>query len=233
MRKNRQPRQTTSSPQRRASRAIWTLFVVAGLTLAFFFPHAGRFLVVEDAFDHAEIGLVLSGSPAMRTLGARELYRQSRIGSILIIPEPEGPVFEALVRLGLEDPDQPLAERILLASGVPQAKIEVLPRSMDGTINEARYVRASLRGRLPRQLALITSKSASRRARHIFRHVFRKDGVMILSSPTPYDGFQADRWWTHPRNALTVLTEYQKLCVNVLSLWGSGPGRVDEPAGLQ
>jgi uncharacterized SAM-binding protein YcdF (DUF218 family) len=104
---------------------------------------------------------------------------------------------------------------------------------MDGTIHEARYVRESLRGRLPRRLALITSKSASRRARYIFRRVFRKDGVTILSSPTPYDGFQADRWWTQPHNALTVVTEYQKFLVNVLSLWASRPRRVDEPPGLQ
>src|SRR3989338_8856555 len=133
MRKKPPPHSTTLTGRGTSHRSLQTLCLLGLVAVAVCFPRAGRFLVVEDPFDHAEIGLVLSGGAATRALGARELYRQQRIGSILIIPEPEGPVFEELVRLGLEDPDHPLAERILPASGVPQAKIEVLPRSMDGT----------------------------------------------------------------------------------------------------
>jgi uncharacterized SAM-binding protein YcdF (DUF218 family) len=202
--------------------------LVGVLAVTYAFPRAGAFLVVEDPFAHAEIALVLSGLPLSRSFAARDLYHEGRVDHIVVIPEPprkiEGEVVtdqikDALVRLGLFDPSQPQwAERILVATGVPRSKIALLPESVDGTIREAPRVRAFLKDRLPKRLVVITSKSASRRARLIFRHVFRKDRVQIVSYPTPYDSFEPRTWWSQPRNALTVVTEYEKLFVNMLTL---------------
>jgi len=196
--------------------------------LAWCVPHAGEFLVAEDDFDHAPIALVLSGLPTSRAFAARDLYHAGRVDEILVIPEPphvvEGemvppPVTEELVRLKLFDPARPQwVAQILTASGVPESKIVTLPEPVNGTINEARRVRTFLRSRLPARLVVITSRSASRHARFIFRRVFRTDPVAICSYPTPYDVFESTRWWSQPRNALTVVTEYQKLLVNALTL---------------
>ena len=189
---------------------------------------AGRFLVVRDTFDQADVALVLSGLPTSRALAARDLYRAGRVREILVIPEPphqvEGEGISAdalaeLTRLGLVDPNRPQwAQRVLVAAGVPRSSITVMPKAVDGTIGEAERVRSFLGGRLPQRLVLVTSRSASRRARLIFRRVFRKDGVQVLSAPTPYDVFEPDRWWSQPRNALNVVTEYQKLLINALTL---------------
>ena len=204
--------------------------VIAALLLAIglFIPHAGSWLVVQDPLTHAEVTVVLSGLPTSRAFAARDLYDRGIVEEIWVIPEPatkiEGEmvkdeVFEELVRLNLVNPsaDQ-WARRILVAMGVPQDKIIVLPKPVQGTINEAHWVREAFNGRLPKRLVIITSKSASRRARHIFRRVFQHDDVDILSYPTPYDPFEAGRWWATPRNALTVVTEYEKLLINVLTL---------------
>jgi uncharacterized SAM-binding protein YcdF (DUF218 family) len=204
--------------------------LIAALLLAvgLFIPHAGSWLVVQDPVGHAEVAVVLSGLPTSRAFAARDLYHRGVVEAIWIIPEPaakiEGEmvndeVLEELVRRNLVDPsaDQ-WARRILVASGVPPEKIMLLPDPAHGTINEARQLRQAFNGRPPRRLILITSKSASRRARYIFRRVFQRDGVEILSCPTPYDPFEAGRWWAAPRNALTVLTEYEKLLINVLTL---------------
>lgn len=191
-------------------------------------PRAGAFLVVEDPFSHADVALVLSGLPVSRAFAARDLYRQGRVEEIWVIPEPankiEGEVVSnqvtgELVQLGLLDPGLPQwSTRILAATGVPAARIVMLPEPANGTIVEARRIRAFLRSRPPRSMVLITSQSASRRARMIFRRVLRSTPVQIFSYPTPYDTFQADRWWVQPRNALTVVTEYQKLLTNALTL---------------
>jgi uncharacterized SAM-binding protein YcdF (DUF218 family) len=181
-------------------------------------PRAGAFLIVQDAFDRAEVALVLSGGPVARTLAARDLYRQGRVSRIAIIPEPPDPAGEELVKLGLVDPAHPFSERILTASGVPQDRIAFLPRPAEGTIDEARLSRAFFQGRWPRTLVLITSKSATRRARFIFRRVCRNEPVAILAHPTPYDPFEPRRWWTHPRHALHVVMEYQKFFINALTL---------------
>jgi len=196
-----------------------TVLLVSAVGVALFFPHAGQFLVVEDEFAHATVALVLSGDPVRRSLAARDLYRQDRIDGILVIPEHEDPLEEELVRLGLLAPNlPPWSERVLVASGVPRSKITVLPEPADGTITEALQVRAFLRGRFPPMLVLITSTSASRRARFVFRQILKHEPVTVLCSPNLRDGFQPQRWWRHPRNALTVVTEYQKLLANALTL---------------
>lgn len=185
---------------------------------AVLFIEAGNFLVREDAFDRAEVALVLSGGDVLRPLAARDLYLAGRVERILVIPEPRGRAWEELVKLKIEDPDHPLSERILTVSGVPRNKITFLPRSVDGTIGEAREVREFLRGRFPGTLVLITSKSASRRARFIFRQVLKGEPVTVLSSPSPYDGFEPARWWAQPRSALYVLMEYLKFAANAATL---------------
>lgn len=190
--------------------------VVVGVLV---FPHAGRFLVASDAFTYADTAVILSGVPVTRALAARDLYLQHRVGQILVIPEPQSPVEGELVRLGLLDPHlPPWPERILAASGVPRSTIAFLPEPINGTIVEANAVRDFLGGTVPKRMVLITSPQASRRARFIFRQVFRKAGVEVLSYPTPYDVFEADRWWSQPRNALYVVMEYQKFLVNALQL---------------
>ena len=209
-------------------RIVFVLVAALLLALGLFIPHAGSWLVVQDVVSHAEAAVVLSGLPTSRAFAARDLYRRGIVDAIWVIPEPvakiEGEmvgdeIFAELIRLRLVDPSaEQWARRLLVAMGVPSDKIVVLPAPAHGTINEARQVRQVFHGRLPERLVLITSKSASRRARYIFRRVFQRDDVEILSYPTPYDPFEARRWWTAPRNALTVVTEYEKLLINVLTL---------------
>ena len=198
------------------------LFLIGLLAAgAFFFPHAGQFLVVEDPFSHADLAVVLSGDPVARSLAARDLYQQGKVDRILVMLEPLPPAAEELMRLGLFDPElPPLPERILLASGVPKAKITVLPAltPAQGTMDEAVNVRRALvtRKHHPASLVIVTSKSATRRARFIFRRIFQKESVQVLACPSSYDPFTPERWWTTPKNALRVVEEYQKFFGNLI-----------------
>lgn len=194
---------------------ILAAILAIGFIGSFLFLQAGNFLVVEDRFPYAQMAVVLSGAPVPRTLAVRDLYTQGKVGEILVIPEPKGLADEELVKLGLLDPTlAPISERILIASSVPKSKIHFLPGPVDGTVAEARQVHRFLRGRVPKSLALVTSKYASRRSRTIFRHLFRKEKTAVFSFPTPYDPFQPDRWWSQPRSALNVAMEYSKFLVN-------------------
>lgn len=191
------------------------LATIAAATVLF--RMAGQLIVAEDPFAHAEVGLILSGDPIRRALGARDLYRQGKIGQIVVVPEPPDQVESELVKLGLTDPAlPPVSKRILVASGVPRENISFLPAPADGTIVEAYRVRRFFEGRLPQRMAVITSKFASRRACFIFRWVLQH--VEIFCAPTTYDPFESKRWWKHPRNALFVAMEYQKFLANAVSL---------------
>ena len=204
---------------RRGGARLFLLIVLVAVTAAVSAPKAGRALVVEDRFERADTAVVLSGSPVVRSLAAAKLYLDGRVGEIVVIPEPPEPGREKLIRLKLLDPSQPpMSKRILLASGVPASKIRFLPSPVDGTISEAQQVRAFLSGRYPATLVIVTSKFAARRARFIFRRILASEHVRVLAYPSPDDPFEPDRWWAQPRNALTVVTEYQKLVSNGLTL---------------
>ena len=210
---------------RKGSIILLLLILGAG---GFFFPRAGRFLIVEDLVSQADLALIPSGDPIGRSLGARDLYRRTRIGRILVIPEFTNPPNPELVKLGLVTPGPPLpqwSERILIASGVPREKILFLPEPVDGTINEAIHVRRYLKekgfvdGKTPVRLVLVTSRHSSRRARFIFQWILHDERVKVLSSPTHYDLYEPDRWWEKPRQALSVVMEYQKFLLNGLMLF--------------
>lgn len=211
-------REISSRSSRISLRAVAALCLsILVVVLLLLFLRAGQFIVAEDQFAQADAALILSGDPIRRGLAARDLYLQGRIKQILVIPEPPDRVDWELVKLGLEDPTlPPLAERILMASGVPRQKISFLPEPADGTIVEAHLVRRFLEGRPTKRLAVITSKFASRRACFVFRRVLQT--VEIFCSPTPYDSFEPDRWWKQPRNALFVVMEYQKFLANAFTL---------------
>ncbi len=207
-------------------RKLALIVVSAGLLgagIVYAISHAADFLIVRDPVAHAELAVVLSGDPIRRALAARDLYQQGRVDRIWVIPEPPDPADAELIRLGLLKPDlPPWPVRILAAAGVPADRVRLLAEPADGTIMEARQIRAALSGHPPATLAIITAKTASRRARLIFRRILHPLHVAVSVYPTPHDPFQPDRWWTRPKHALSVVMEYLKLGSNLLTLSLSG-----------
>jgi uncharacterized SAM-binding protein YcdF (DUF218 family) len=209
---------------RRRRAARWLTIAVVTVALCGLFvwvagSYAGTFLVLDQRFDTADIALVLSGDPVVRTLAARDLFREARVRRIVVIPEPpRGARIEAaMATLNLADSRISIAEQILIASGVPASAVAFLPEPADGTIVEARRVKQFLKGApAPRRIALVSSKFSSRRACFIFRQVLKD--VEIVCAPSSYDAFDAHVWWKPPRNALNVVMEYQKFIANVLTL---------------
>ncbi len=121
--------------------------------------------------------------------------------------------------MGLAVPNEfPLSERILLASRVPRSSIAFLPHAVDGTIQEAVQVRRFFKGKTPESVVIVASKSNSRRARWIFRHILRKEKILVYGYASPYDPFDPIGWWAKPREALRVVMEYLKFIPNLVGL---------------
>ncbi len=201
---------------------------VVGLVLALFFLQAGKFLVVEDSFTHAEVALMLSGKPTGRALGVRDLYREGKVDRLWVILEPPayGPIYQALLEINLvQSGDSQWSERILAASQVPQKKITLFP-GVHSTLEEAKMIRDHLaQEKSPSRLVLVTGKTHTRRARFIFRSILKNQQIEVLVYPTPYDSFEPVRWWSRPKDALRVFDEYAKLLVNSVELVWSIYGR--------
>jgi len=205
---------------------------LALLSGAFFFPHAGRFLVVSDPFERADAGLVLSGQPIQRILAGRDLLLSGRVDRLLVIQEPSAPqVAGELVRLGLLDAERPeWSYRILQLSGAPMDRVVFLPPAQS-TRGEAVVLRGYLRSHRIRRIVLVTDKFHTRRARPLFRWILKGEGVEILSFSNPYDPFEPDGWWRRPLDLRPVLIEYVKLGVNAVVV-GLGAVPREGPAAV-
>ena len=209
---------------RRRCAARWLTIAAVTVALCGLFVwvaafYAGTFLVLDQRFDTADIAIVLSGDPVVRTLAARDLFRQARVRRIVVIPEPPraARIEAAMAALNLAESRVSIAEQILIASGVPASAVALLPEPADGTIVEARRVKKFL-GDAPalRRIAVVSSKFSSRRACFIFQQVLKD--VEVVCAPSSYDPFDAHVWWKTQRTALNVVMEYQKLIANVLTL---------------
>lgn len=198
-------------------RQRWVWGIAAGLAVAAYLPWAGAVLVVNDQPAPAEALVVLSGGRLDRVLAALDLYQRGLSPRVVLIPEPPMPPATRLAQLGISiERSDELARRVLLAGGVAGQAILVLPRHVDGTIAEAREIRTLMESQGWSSVAVVTSKTPSRRACWIFRRVLSDRTVHCVASW--HDPADPARWWRDPRTALRVLTEYQKLAVNMVSL---------------
>ena len=100
------------------------------------------------------------------------------------------------------------AVRILGLFGVPRDKVvAVSAEDAFDTISEAEAVGSALVDRGMKRILLTTSKSHTRRARHIWNHLYGdRLSISVVSARTdPYD---PDGWWRDGRQVRWVLAEY-------------------------
>jgi uncharacterized SAM-binding protein YcdF (DUF218 family) len=100
----------------------------------------------------------------------------------------------------------------LRRAGVPAERIEVLPRVVNGTHDEAVLLREYAAAKGLRSLLVVTSAYHSRRALWTLRRVFERSGVAVGLSAPPPDGATPSpaTWWLSARGWREVAGEYLK-----------------------
>lgn len=205
-------------PRRLALAAL--ALALVGLVLAWpalVLPPVARFLVTADPLTRADVVVVLAGDwLADRVFAARDLYLDGRARHVLLGHDIRPPGADAVERLGIPVVlGHEVRRRILLATGVPESAIELLPPTTN-TLTEARAVARLARERGWTSVLVVTSKFHTRRACWTFRRVVR-DALRVYCHPTRYDPFDPERWWREDKLALIVVSEYLKLAANFLS----------------
>ncbi len=173
---------------------------------------AARLLVARAELPRAEAIVVLGGSSTYieRARRAAEAYREGRAPKILLTDDGQ--------RGGWSSAEQrnPLfVERAadeLKRAGVPGEAIEVLPRTVTSTYDEAVLLREYADARETRSFIIVTSGYHSRRALWTARQVFRGSGVQVGLEPVaPGDETPAPHlWWLGARGWEMVAGEYVK-----------------------
>jgi uncharacterized SAM-binding protein YcdF (DUF218 family) len=210
--------------------AVRILLVVAAIAavLAFFrvpiLRRLGAALVVQDPVAPADAIVVLSGSIPDRILHAVDLYKAGLAPTVVLTREVELPGLAELRDRGISIPERyELNRSIALQLGVPPEALVTVEQRAGSTIAEVAALLPELRRRNVRSILLVTSKTHTRRAAMIF-HTLSGGDIAVRVSPTPYDPFSPDDWWTRREITRRVLTEYGKwLSFFVADRWRAAP----------
>ncbi len=204
-----------------SKRAVVVLSIAALLAAAAFLPYAGRFLVVNDPLERADVVFALAGSRVERWLEAADLYREGWAPRIVLSPGRTEAAAVRLRELGVRFPsDTDLVRDALIQLGVPAAAIIILPHDVDNTAQEAAAIRPIVQREAWKALIVVTSDYHARRTRLAFRREFGGTGVRVSVRTTRHGTATPSRWWTRRGDIRFVLSELQKLVLYRLGLRG-------------
>ncbi|MFO7851438.1 MAG: YdcF family protein [Bacteroidota bacterium] len=176
--------------------------------------NAGQWLVKEDSQLEADIIIILMGNIADRVLQVADLYKQGLAGKVIMVEESMGP-YHKLKKRGVNIVNNSSqSQNALVNLGVPGDSIIILPGDATSTQMEAVILRNYLKNKPDIDtLLLVSSASHMRRASMIFKAAFRKAEMPmhVVSCPSKYSGFNADKWWRSKEDVQKVFMEYLKI----------------------
>lgn len=175
---------------------------------------AGLWLIKEDHPQTADAIVILTGSIADRVLQAADIYKSGYAGKILIVNESMG-AYKELEKRGFSVISKTSQTKdALVFFNVPRDSIIILPGDAESTMSEVMIIRnyISLNNNID-TILLITSSPHTRRASMIFNKAFSEmeTPVTVLSIPSVYNKFNADKWWRCKEDIQIVFLEYMEL----------------------
>jgi uncharacterized SAM-binding protein YcdF (DUF218 family) len=184
------------------------------LSARLFLPFLGTYLVAQDEPQQSDIIVLLMGSGPDRMLGAVDLYKQGYADHIVMVRNMVRG-YDLVVSQGVTIPhDTDIAREVAVQLGVPEEKITVLPGDALSTQEEAIAVREYLKSEPDiDSLIIVTSKYHSGRAKKIFVKAMNSldRDFKVISCPTNYDDFNAEKWWQNREDLKRGALEYLKL----------------------
>jgi uncharacterized SAM-binding protein YcdF (DUF218 family) len=189
---------------------ILSVVVLTRLSL----PTLGGLLISQDEPQHSDIIVLLMGSGPDRMLGAVDLYKQGYADHIVMVRNMVRG-YDLVVSQGVKIPhDTDIAKEVAVQLEVPAEKVTILSGNALSTQDEAIRVREYLKSEPDiDSLIIVTSKSHSGRAKKIFVKAMKSIDreIKVLSCPTEYDDFNAEKWWKSREDLKRGALEYLKL----------------------
>lgn len=176
---------------------------------------AGQWLVNEDEPVKADAIVILMGNVYDRVLQASDLYQQGFSRNIIMVETRqfiEDEPMEAYEPNYISNTGQ--TRNIAISLGVNPDSITILQGGATSTWMEAMIIREYLSDEPGIDtILLVSSAEHTRRASLIFDSAFRKAGmpVNVVSSPSYYSDFNAEKWWSKREYIKEVAMEYLKI----------------------
>jgi uncharacterized SAM-binding protein YcdF (DUF218 family) len=208
------------SPRLRALAVLLILLLVLGI---FAVRNLGHWLIRQDALEHADSIVVLSGALPYRAEGAAEIFNQGYAPDVWIslAAGPQKQLQEMGIRfIGEEEYDR----EILAHLGVPQNHISVFPEEIVNTEEEIAEVAKMMRAQGKHTVIIVTSPQHTRRVRALWNAIAggdEKNDLKAIVRAAPTDPFDADHWWRNSRDSLAVAREM----LGLMNVWAGLPVR--------
>jgi uncharacterized SAM-binding protein YcdF (DUF218 family) len=167
------------------------------LLLALGVYRAGSYLVVADRLEPSDAIFVLADNGPARLVEAGYLYRRglAPLVGVSLVGDP----MPAARNLAGQPPRQEEAVNVLVHVGVPPHALVRLNQVVVNTYEELSADFDYARARGFRRVILVTSPQHTRRVRMIW-NAYYQTRVPALVHPTPFEQFDAARWWRSSRS---------------------------------
>lgn len=202
-----------------ASRRLRRRFILFLLLLALVvcavvaFRGAGRWLIYENPLRRADVIVVLSGSMPARAEEAARLFRAGYAPEVWV-SRPLSPAAE-LAQMGVHYiGEEDFNREVLVHQGVPESAVHVFPDAIVDTEQEVSEISREMRLEGKTTAIIVTSRQHTRRVRALWSKLVGKNPAAIVRG-APQDPFDADRWWSNTRDALSVVREI----LGLLNVW--------------
>jgi uncharacterized SAM-binding protein YcdF (DUF218 family) len=195
-------------------KALLIFFLLAAIISVIGCRKAGLWLMKEDHPENADAIVLLTGSIADRVLQAADIYQSGYAEKILIVAEYMG-AYKELEKRGFSVISKTTQTKdALVFFDVPPDSIIILPGDAESTISEALIIRNYIsQNSYIDTMLLVTSSWHTRRASIIFKKAFSEmeTPVTVLSIPSVYNEFNAEKWWQRKEDIQVIILEYMKL----------------------
>ncbi len=178
---------------------------MAILGLYFVHPFAlnglGRFLIVQDKLEKADVIVVLAGDPSGKRVDqAVKLYWKGYAPKMLLSGGDLAWNLKAAYWMKKQ------ANHL----GVPDYAIILEDQSMS-TLENAKFSLPLLKKARAKSIILVTSPTHTRRAKRTFKKVLSKDKIKVSSYPVQKSNFKLKKWWQRHEDVQLVVWEYVSL----------------------
>lgn len=190
--------------RRRATLVLGLAGLLVCFLLALGVRGAGSYLLVADRLEPSDAIFVLAGTGPTRIVEAASLYRRGLAPRVVLSLPPD--TARVARELAGEPAPQERAMRALVHAGVPRQAVGRLDRVVVNTDEELGADFDYARAQGFRRVILVTSPQHTRRVRMIWDARYQT-AVPALVYPTPFEEFNATRWWRSSRSMEKVLYE--------------------------
>ncbi len=203
-------------PRRRAIVVLLILVLVLGI---FAVRNLGHWLIKQDALEHADAVVVLSGALPYRAEGAAEIFNQGYAPDVWI-SLAAGPQ-KQLQEMGIHFVGEEEYDRdVLTHLGVPASHISIFPEEIVNTEEEMAEIAKMMRAQGKHTVIIVTSPQHTRRVRALWNAIAGHDLKAIVRA-APTDPFDAAHWWRNSRDSLAVAREM----LGLVNVWAGLPVR--------